>query len=97
MLFLRCSAVICGVASSHRTWCTESPCQRIIPPLALHISLLDVKIIHYAAVAVLVLGVLYYLWMKPPSLNPLADRRSADALAMVQSLGRRTIPPFFRR
>jgi hypothetical protein len=44
-----------------------------------------VKIIHYAAVAVLVLGVLYYLWMKPPSINPVADGRAAEALAMVQS------------
>ena len=43
------------------------------------------KIIHYAVVAVLVLGVLYYLWMKPPSLNPMADRRAAEALAMVQT------------
>jgi len=44
-----------------------------------------VKIIHYAAVALLVLGVLYYLWMKPPSINPVADHRAAEALAMVQS------------
>lgn len=43
------------------------------------------KVIHYAAVAVLVLGVLYYLWMKPPTLNPVADHRAAEALAMVQS------------
>ena len=44
------------------------------------------KIIHYAVVAVLVvLGVLYYLWMKPPSLNPMADRRAAEALALVQT------------
>ena len=43
------------------------------------------KIIHYAVVAVLVLGVLYYLWMKPPSLNPIADSRAAEALALVQT------------
>ena len=44
------------------------------------------KIIHYAVVAVLVvLGVLYYLWMKPPSLNPMDDRRAAEALALVQT------------
>ena len=42
------------------------------------------KIIHYAGVAVLVLGAFYYLWMKPPSLNPIADRRAAEALALVQ-------------
>jgi hypothetical protein len=44
-----------------------------------------VKIIHYAVVAVLVLGVGYYLWMKPPSLNPIPDSRAAEALALVQS------------
>ena len=43
------------------------------------------KIIHYAVVAVLVLGVLYYLWMKPPSLNPIPDSRAAEALTLVQS------------
>ena len=43
------------------------------------------KIIHYAVVAVLVLGVLYYLWMKPPSLNPIVDRRAAEALVLVQT------------
>ncbi len=44
-----------------------------------------VKVIHYAVVAVFVLGALYYLWMKPPSLNPIADRRAAEALALVQT------------
>jgi len=44
-----------------------------------------VKVIHYAVVAVLVLGGLYYLWMKPPSLNPMADSRAAEALALVQT------------
>jgi hypothetical protein len=45
-----------------------------------------VKIIHYAVVAVLVvLGMLYYLWMKPPSLIPNDDRRAAEALALVQT------------
>jgi hypothetical protein len=44
-----------------------------------------VKIIHYAVIAVLVLGVLYYLWMQPPSLNPVADHRAAEALTMVQT------------
>lgn len=46
---------------------------------------LIVKIIYYAVVAVLVLGTLYYLWMKPPSLNPMADRQAAEALALVQT------------
>jgi hypothetical protein len=44
-----------------------------------------VKIIHYVVVAVLVTGTLYYFWMKPPSLNPVADRRAAEALALVQT------------
>ena len=44
-----------------------------------------VKIIHYAVVVVLALGALYYLWMKPPSLNPVPDRRAAEALALVQT------------
>jgi hypothetical protein len=44
-----------------------------------------VKIIHYAAVAVLVLGVLYYLWLNPPSVKPVVEGRAAEALAMVQT------------
>ena len=44
-----------------------------------------VKIIQYVAVAVLVLGAFYYLWMRPPSLNPITDRRAAEALALVQT------------
>ena len=43
------------------------------------------KIIHYVVVAVLVLGVLYYLLMTPPSLTPIADSRAAEALALVQT------------
>ena len=43
------------------------------------------KGIHYAFVAVLVLGVLYYLWTKPPSLSPMADHRAAEALTLVQT------------
>lgn len=43
------------------------------------------KIIHYAAVAVLLLGAVYYLWMQPPSLKPVVDGRAAEALAMVQT------------
>jgi hypothetical protein len=46
---------------------------------------LIVKIIHYAVMVVLVLGALYYLWLKPPSLNPIADSRAAEALALVQT------------
>jgi hypothetical protein len=46
---------------------------------------LIVKIIHYAVAVVLALGALYYLWMKPPSPNPVPDRRAAEALALVQT------------
>jgi hypothetical protein len=45
---------------------------------------LIVKIIHYVVMAVLVLGACYYLWMRPPSLNPIADSRAAEALTLVQ-------------
>ncbi len=50
-----------------------------------HASFSMVKIIHYAVVAVLVLGGLYYFWIQPPSLNPMADHRAAEALALVQT------------
>jgi hypothetical protein len=43
------------------------------------------KIISYAVMAVLVLAALYYLSMKPPSMNPMVDRRTAEALALVQT------------
>ena len=42
------------------------------------------KIIHYVVVAVLVLGACYYLWLRPPSFNPIADSRAAEALTLVQ-------------
>ncbi|HKQ36204.1 MAG TPA: hypothetical protein VJT11_12935 [Nitrospiraceae bacterium] len=43
------------------------------------------KIIHYVAVAVLLLGAVYYLWKQPPSLKPVVDGRAAEALSMVQT------------
>lgn len=43
------------------------------------------RIIYYAIIAVLILGVVYYLWLKPPSLNPIADSRAAEALTLVQT------------
>jgi len=49
------------------------------------LSLTIVKIIRAVVVVVLVLGAVYYLWLKPPSLNPIADHREAEALALVQS------------
>ena len=44
-----------------------------------------VKVIHYAVVVLLIVGSAYYVWTKPPTVNPLIDRRGADALAMVQT------------
>ena len=44
-----------------------------------------VKIIRYAGMAVLVLGVMYYIWLQPPSLTPIDDSRAAEALALVQN------------
>jgi hypothetical protein len=49
------------------------------------VSLTMVKILRYAALALLLSGVIYYLWMKPPSLKPVAEGRSAEALALVQN------------
>jgi len=43
------------------------------------------KIIHYAAVAVLVVGVLYYLWLNPSSVKPVVEGRAAEALTLVQT------------
>lgn len=48
-------------------------------------SFSPVKLIHYGVVAVLLLGGAYYLWSQPPSLNPMADKRAAEALALVQT------------
>jgi hypothetical protein len=44
-----------------------------------------VRLIHYAVVAVLAMGGLFYFWSQPPSLNPMADKRAAEALALVQT------------
>ncbi len=44
-----------------------------------------VKALHYLAVVVLLLGAAYFIWTKPPVVNPMIDRRSADALALVQT------------
>ena len=78
---------MCGFASSRRTLiqvihARESFLRRFCAFLDL-----IVKIIHYAiaVMVVLALGAFYYLWMKPPSLNPAPDRRAAEALALVQT------------
>jgi len=43
------------------------------------------KVVPYAVVAALVLGGLSYFWTEPPSLNPIVDKRAAEALALVQT------------
>ena len=48
-------------------------------------SFMMVKIIRYAVMAVLVLGAMYYVWPKPPSVTPIVDSRAAEALALVQT------------
>src|SRR6185295_1094411 len=44
-----------------------------------------VKLLRLTALALLLSGIVYYLWMKPPSLNPIVEGRSAEALALVQN------------
>ena len=44
-----------------------------------------VKFIRYAVLAVLMLGAMYYVWLQPPSMNPIVDSRAAEALALVQT------------
>lgn len=43
------------------------------------------KLLHYGALAVLVVGVFAYVWMKPPTLNPVVDPLAAQAVALVQT------------
>lgn len=43
------------------------------------------KLLHYGALAVLVIGVFGYMWMKPPTLNPVVDPLAAQAVALVQT------------
>jgi hypothetical protein len=44
-----------------------------------------IRLIYYAVVAVLVMGGLFYFWSQPASPNPMADKRAAEALALVQT------------
>ncbi|MGH7254534.1 MAG: hypothetical protein ACREI3_02040 [Nitrospirales bacterium] len=43
------------------------------------------RILHYGIAGVLVIAGLAYWALKPPSLNPMADPRAANALALVQT------------
>lgn len=44
-----------------------------------------VRYLHYAAVGLLLAGGLAYWALKPPTVNPLADPRAAEAMALVQT------------
>ena len=44
-----------------------------------------VKVVRVAVVIVLLLGALYYVWLKPPSLTPIVDSRATEALSLVQN------------
>ena len=46
---------------------------------------LGTHVIHYAVVAVLLVGGLYYAWTTLPSTTPSRDSRETEALALVQS------------
>jgi hypothetical protein len=46
---------------------------------------LGTNLMHYAAVAILLLGGLYYAWTTLPSTTPSSDKREAEALSLVQS------------
>ena len=49
------------------------------------VSFTMVKIIRYAVMVVLVLGAMYYVWSKPPTVNSIVDSRAAEALTLVQN------------
>jgi len=44
-----------------------------------------IKFLHYLVVGLLLLGGLAYWFLKPPSLNPMADAQAAEAMALVQT------------
>ncbi|MGQ0810982.1 MAG: hypothetical protein ACT4OO_07140 [Nitrospiraceae bacterium] len=50
------------------------------------------KIIHYVVVGLLVVGGLVYWWLQPATLNPMADPRAAEAIALVQTHRATTAP-----
>lgn len=44
-----------------------------------------VKIIHYAIYALLVIGAIGYITLKPPFVDPMSDPEAAEAMALVQT------------
>ena len=43
------------------------------------------RMLHYLVGGLLIGGVLLYWWMKPSGINPMADPRAAEAMALVQT------------
>lgn len=43
------------------------------------------RFVHYAGIALLTIGGLYYVWAGLPRMKPAVDAREAEALALVQS------------
>ena len=53
-----------------------------------------VKIIHYLVLGVLALGAVYYVWTKPPTINPMIDRRVPTRLRWFRRTGHWAIRRF---
>jgi hypothetical protein len=51
-----------------------------------------VTTVHHAVVALLIVGGVVYWAMKPPTANPMADPRAAEAMALVQTHRAREAP-----
>ena len=96
MHFLRCSAVMCGLFLPIELCTQDVHARESFLRRRATFLVLIVKIIHYAAVAVLVLGVLYYLWMKPPTLILWSMAGLPKLSRWCKPIGRWAIPQFFR-
>ena len=44
-----------------------------------------VRVVRFVVVVVLAFGAMYYVWLQPPTVNPIVDSRAAEALALVQN------------
>lgn len=43
------------------------------------------RVFHYLVGGLLLVGAFLFWWLKPPALNPMADPRAAEAMALVQT------------
>ncbi|MFM8552797.1 MAG: hypothetical protein ACKOCD_10915 [Nitrospiraceae bacterium] len=50
------------------------------------------RLLHYLVVGLLIIGGLAYWAIKPPTVNPMADPRAAEAMALVQTHRAREAP-----